>query len=335
MSMQFLGITWAAPGSLWILGVTSVAVLGLLYNIRAVKKVVKLLAVPEQYRRMLPGYSQTKFAGKNIALAGALIAASLALLKPQWGMQEHSVEQEGRELFIALDISRSMLAADIKPSRLAFAKSKIKKLVQMLPADRIGLVVFSGGAFVQCPLTRDTAAFNLFLDTVDVETFSSGTTSIAQAINTVMQTFATLPARKNKIVVLFTDGEDFSEGLGSIKEEAQKMGLTIVTYGVGTADGAPIPLVLADKSMQGYQKDAHGKVVISRLNEGILQSLAHDSGGIYISPTQGNQDLQQLVQKIQLYEKEKFENKKIETEQDRYYFFTGCAFLLLLLEWVL
>lgn len=335
MSVQLLGITWAAPESVWVLGVAVLAVVGLFYNLHTVKKVVKLLAVPEHYRRMLPGYSQKKFFGKTIALAIAIVAASVGLLKPQWGMQEHVVEQEGRELFIALDISRSMLAGDVKPSRLAFAKSKIKKLVQMLPADRVGLVVFSGGAFVQCPLTRDTAAFNLFLDSVDVETFSSGTTSIAQALNTVMQTFTSLPARKNKIVVLFTDGEDFSEGLGSIKEKAQEMHVTIVTYGVGTSEGAPIPLVLADKSMQGYQKDSHGKVVISRLNEGILQSLAHDSGGIYVSPTQGNQDLQQLVHKIQKYEKEKFENKNIETEQDRYYFFTGCAFLFLLLEWVL
>ncbi len=335
MSMHVLGITWASSEYVWILGVAVCAVIGLFYGFYALKKVVKFLAVPEQYKRMLPGYSQAKFFGKTVALALAVIIASVALLKPQWGMQEHIVEQEGRELFIALDISRSMLASDVKPSRLAFAKSKIKKLVQMLPAERVGLVVFSGGAFVQCPLTRDTAAFNLFLDSVNVETLSSGTTSIAQALHTVMQTFDSLPARKNKIVVLFTDGEDFSEGLASIKEKAQAMGLTIVTYGVGTADGAPIPVMLDDQSMQGYQKDSHGKVVISRLNEGILQSLAHDSGGIYISPTQGNQDLQQLVQKIAMYEKEKFENKKIETEQDRYYFFTGCAFLLLLLEWVL
>lgn len=335
MSVYLFGIAWASPTSFWMMAVAAVAIVGLIYGLYVLKKLVQLLAVPAQYALMLPGYSFGKFVIKTVAMSIALFALSLALLRPQWGKHDRMVEQEGRELFIALDISRSMLASDVKPSRLAFAKSKIKQLLHLLPADRVGLVVFSGGAFVQCPLTRDTAAFNLFLDTVDVETFSSGTTSIAQALNTVLESFASLPTRKNKLVVLFTDGEDFSEGLGTIKEEAQKVGLTIVTYGVGTADGAPIPLIGQDGKIQGYQKDEQDRIVISRLNEGILQALARDSGGMYISPTQNNQDLQQLVNKIQLFEKEKFEQRKIETEQDRYYFFTGCAFILLLLEWLL
>lgn len=335
MSVTLFGIGWAAPTSIWVVPLAVIASCVLLYSVYGLKKLVHLLAASSHYSLMLPGYSWAKYFTKTIFFITALFCLSLALLRPQWGVTERVVEQEGRELFIALDISRSMLASDVKPNRLAFAKAKIKQLLSMLPAERVGLIVFSGGAFVQCPLTRDMAAFNLFLDTVDVETLSSGTTSIAQALNTVVQAFESLPTRKNKLVVLFTDGEDFSEGLASIKQETQKIGLTIVTYGIGTADGAPVPLVSPDGAMQGYQKDAQDKIVISRLNEGILQTLARDSGGIYISPTQNNSDMQLLVNKVQVYEKEKFEDRKIETGQDRYYLFTGIGFILLLIEWLL
>ncbi len=335
MSVQCFGISWAQVGYIWMLGVAAITTIGLVISLYGLKKVVQLLAAPEQYALMLPGYSWIKMCGKTVALSGALLALSIAILRPQWGKVEHVVEQEGRELFIALDVSGSMLARDVKPDRLTFAKSKIKQLLQMLPTDRVGLVVFSGGAFVQCPLTRDRAAFNLFLDTVDVETFSSGTTSIAQALRTVLDSFASLPTRKNKLVVMFTDGEDFSEGLGGLKKEAQESGLTIVTYGVGTSDGAPIPMMGPDGKVQGYHKDEQDRVVISRLNPALLESLARDSGGIAITATQTNADLQQLVAQVELHEKEKFEDRKIETEQDRYYFFTGCALLFLLVEWLL
>lgn len=335
MKKVVCGIVWAsAHNAIWFIGY-ALLIGVLVYSTRRLLGSVRLLVAKRWQGVLLPGFSSAKSVWKSIVVAVGFLGLFLALLQPQWGKKEHKVEQEGRELLVALDISRSMMAADVKPNRLAFAKSKIKQLVKLLGAERVGLLVFSGDAFIQCPLTRDTAAFSLFLDNVDAETISSGTTSIAQAISKAMNTFASLPTRKNKILVIFTDGEDFSTGLSQIKEDAKKVGLHIFTYGVGTEEGAPIPLLSEDGVAAGYQKDEGDKVVFSRLNRGILQALSRESGGKYIDPTQDAHDVQSLVSYVDGYEKEKFEDKDIELEEERYPYFLAVSFLCFLVEWVL
>ena len=336
MKKTVLGILWASyENSFWFFGY-AVVVLLIAYATRRAVRSMGMLVEKRWQKRFFSGFSSTKVVVKAVLYSMALLGMFLALLQPQWGKKEHTVQQEGRELLVALDISRSMLASDVKPNRLAFAKSKIKRMVKLLKAERVGLIVFSGDAFVQCPLTRDTAAFSLFLDNVDAETLSSGTTSLAQAIAKALQTFASLPARNNKILVIFTDGEDFSPGLGAIKEDARKMGLHIFTYGIGTEEGAPVPLVSeSGGTLNGYQKDEHGKVVFSCLNRGILQALSRESGGKYVDPTQDDKDLNLLVSYVESYEKEKFEDKDIELEEERYPYFLAFSFVCLLVEWLL
>ena len=335
MKKTLFGIVWAsAHNAIWFIGYAFLVVV-LVYTTRSFLSSVRLLVAQRWQGVLLPGFSSLKSIFKAVLLGIGFLGLFLALLQPQWGKKEHKVEQEGRELLVALDISRSMMAADVKPNRLAFAKSKIKQLVKLLGAERVGLLVFSGDAFIQCPLTRDTGAFSLFLDNVDAETISSGTTSIAQAISKAMSTFASLPTRKNKILVIFTDGEDFSTGLTQIKEDAKKVGLHIFTYGVGTEEGAPIPLLSETGISAGYQKDESGKVIFSCLNRGILQALSRESGGKYIDPTQDSNDLQSLVLCVERYEKEKFEDKDIELEEERYPYFLAVSFLCFLVEWVL
>ena len=335
MKVTFFGVMWAAAQNIFFLGITAIVAGIIFYNITKLAHNVSLLIASGWQKIIFPGFSLRKQVIKKIALLLGMFCLSLALLRPQWGTKEQMIEQEGRELLVALDISRSMMASDIKPNRLAFAKSKIKKLVKLLHAERVGLIVFSGDAFVQCPLTRDTAAFNLFLDNVDAESLSSGTTSIAHAISKALQTFASLPTRKNKIVVVYTDGEDFSSGLTDIKEEAKKIGLHIFTYGVGTEEGAPVPVISDDGIIQGHQKDEQGKVVFSRLNSDILQALSRESGGKYIAPTQDESDMKTLVTYVESYEKERFDAKEIEQEEERYPWFVGIAFVCLLCEWLL
>ncbi len=335
MKSVFFGVVWAsAQNAIWLLGYCVLVGL-IVYAAISVRKNMALLVSTRWQSKLFARVSVTKVLIKSGLLIIGLLTMFIALLQPQWGKKEQAVEQEGRELLVALDISRSMLAADIKPNRLAFAKAKIKKLVHLLGAERVGLLVFSGDAFIQCPLTRDSAAFTLFLDNVDAETISSGTTSIANAIAKSLKMFASMPTRKNKILAVFTDGEDFSTGLSSIKEDAKKEGLHIFTYGIGTEEGAPVPLLDESGSAIGYQKDDQGKVVFSHLNRGILQSLSRESGGKYIDPTQGDEDIQSLVTQVESYEKEKFEQKDIEFEEERYPYFLAVSFLCLLCEWIL
>ena len=335
MKKILFGVTWAAFENVWALCGVAILCLGLLFYYRRYQKGIRALVVKQWRNIMLPHYSRFKLMIKMSVLCIGIIFIGIALLRPQWGEKEEVIEQEGRELFIGLDISRSMLATDIKPTRLEFAKTKIKKLVQMLSVDRVGLLVFSSDALVQCPLTRDTAAFNLFLDSIDVETISSGTTALDQALSKIVSLFAAMPTRKNKLAVLFTDGEDFSTNLGSIKEQARKEGVHIFTYGVGTQEGAPVPVLNDEGKVIGHQKDEQGNVVFSRLNQDILQALSRESGGIYIAPTQKDEDLQSLVTQVEHYEKEKFDDKEIHTQEERYPYFLGIAFFCFLIEWLL
>ena len=139
----------------------------------------------------------------------------------------------------------------------------------------------------------------------------------------------------NKIVVLFTDGEDFSSNLSQVKEEAKKDSIHIFTYGVGTEDGAPVPLINEDGVSVGHQKDASGKVVFSRLNKEMLQALSRESGGKYIQATQDKSDLKSLIQVVQKYEKEKLEDKELQTQDERYPYFLAITFITFLIEWML
>lgn len=336
MKTVLWGITWAQPHNIWIVASAFIISIIVAFTAQKILKKIKLLVDPRWQSQFLLHYKPVRARLKYILIIIGIIAAGIATLQPQWGVKEQITEQEGRELFIALDISRSMLATDVKPTRLAFAKAKIKQLVSLLHAERVGLLVFSGDALVQCPLTRDVQAFNLFLDAVDVETISSGTTAFAKALQSIVKMFASLPTRKNKIVVMFTDGEDFSGNLTQVKEQAKKENIHIFTYGIGTKEGAPVPIVDEYGASIGHQKDTSGKVVFTRLNESMLQALAHNSGGQYISPTQSAEDVNKLVAAIQAYEKESLDDdKQLEVLEDRYPLFLGVTFICFLLEWIL
>ena len=284
---------------------------------------------------LLRNASQKKHIARIVLLTVAMLCLFIALLRPQWNKSEETIMQEGRDLYIGLDISRSMLAVDCKPNRLAWAKQKIKHLLKKLSCERVGLILFSGSAFVQCPLTSDYSAFYLYLDAVDAELISSGTTALDQAIQQALVSFSTMPARKNKLLVFFTDGEDFSQNLSGIKQEAAEKNLSIFTIGVGSCEGAPVPLFDVHGKQIGHQKDTKGNVVISRLNEGILHSLAHDAGGQYIKATSNDDDIKEFVRAVQSREKETIGEKKVSRYEDQYHYFLLISFICFVLEWIL
>src|SRR5579872_3626291 len=232
-------ITWGSPSNiLWMLLVICVVAL-LWYRYEKQRKIRTILV--GNYPQLLRNVNGQKQFIKSCLITVGFLFLCIALLRPQWSKSEETVAQSGRDVYIALDISRSMLASDSKPNRLICAKEKIKRLLKKLSCERVGLILFSGSAFVQCPLTADYAAFYLYLDAVDAELISSGTTALDQAIRQALSSFEATPGRKNKLLVLFTDGEDFSHNLHDIKQEAAQAGLSIFTIGVGTPEGAPVP----------------------------------------------------------------------------------------------
>lgn len=333
MIINVAGIHWGSPDNIrWFLCV----VLGLLLLIVRYKKQRNAQAsLVGSHREFLRNVSPKKQFLKSVLMMTGILFLCLALLRPQWNKSEETIMQEGRDLYIALDISRSMLATDCNPDRLTFAKEKIKRLVKKLSCERVGLILFSGSAFVQCPLTSDYSAFYLYLDAVDAELISSGTTALDQAIRQALTSFASTPDRKSKLLVLFTDGEDFSHNLHDIKQEAVEAQLSIFTIGIGTPEGAPVPLFDAHGRLVGHQKDLHGGVVISRLNEGILRTLSQDAGGSYHRATEGDDDIAAFVRAVHAFDKEQLAERKHSRYEDQYHYFLLISFICFVLEWLL
>ncbi len=299
------------------------------------KRTAHMLGADHKNGTLLKHFSLFRKFMKALLLLLGLVFLSLALARPQWGESQQTVAQEGRDVLIALDISRSMLAQDTTPSRIEAAKEKIKQLITRLTAERVSLMVFSGIAVVQCPFTSDTQAFLNFLDLADVEAISSGTTALDKALNSAITMFEAVPGRKQRLMILFTDGEDFSIDLSGVEKKAQELGLRIFTVGVGTPEGAPIPLYDMKGVQQGHQKDEQDKLVITRLNEQLLSQLAQQTGATYIKMTSNDDDVQELVKEVQRFEKEKFEDKTFAIKEERYMLFAGLSALLLLVEWML
>jgi len=334
MKIHLFTISWAAAQYVWLLPVVFI-VLGLaLYRMRRTYKSIRLLA-GTWMKQLFKHVSLVRQVSKASLLGVGVLFLILALMRPQWDKKEEVVAQQGRDLFIALDISRSMLAGDVKPDRLTFAKNKIKQLLKRLNAERVGLILFSGSAFVQCPLTADYGAFNLYLNQVDVETISSGSTALEQVLKEVLRTFGRVPERKNKLLVLLTDGEDFSPDLAVVKQEAQQAGLHVFALGIGTTEGAPIPLYDARGSRVGHQKDDKGTIVISRLNEPLLSALASDVGGTYMRATGDDTDVTSLIRQVQKFEKEKFDDKTVSSLEDKYHHCLLISFICFALEWLI
>ncbi len=332
--MMRFGIHWAALQYIWAALLILLIACLYLYRQHKIGRVVKTIAGKWQ-ALSIQNYVPRKRYVKVFLFIVGLLFLLLALLRPQWNKREETIAQEGRDVLIALDISRSMLATDCAPNRLELAKQKIKQLLTMLHCERVGLILFSGCAFVQCPLTSDYAAFHMFLDHVDVETISSGTTALDAALRQAVDTFRALPDRKSKLFVVFTDGEDFSSNLRSMKQEVRRENMRVFTVGVGTHEGAPIPLYDEHGKQVGHQKDNKGNIVISHLNDGILHTLAQDAGGVYLPVTQDRSDLKKLVTHITSFEKDYLEDKKIAFLEDRYNYFLLVSFLCFALEWII
>lgn len=334
--MTSTGITWGALSNIWVvlpLLVLSAAVI--MHRIYRTQDAVAHLTARRWLGTFLHGFSLQRLYVKASLLAVAILFLLLTLLHPQWHKKEETVKQHGRDLFIALDVSRSMLARDCEPNRLECAKAKIKELVKHLSCERIGLLIFSGTAFIQCPLTADYGAFFMFLDQVDAETIASGTTALDRVIAKVLGAYKDMGSRKTKLLAIFTDGEDFSSNLQLVKQKAHEQHLHIFTVGVGTAQGAPIPLTDAKGKQIGHIKDKKGSVVISRLNEGILYNVAHDVGGTYVHLTKDTTDVKTLVSYVQKFEKEALGDRTFGTLQEQYPYFLLVSFICFILEWLL
>lgn len=333
--VDFLGIHWAGIDRIIFLPIFILFIVLTAKNYLRIKKATRILVHPLQQKLIFKNFSLTRAWIRAILLISSMLFVFLALLQPQWGKKEQTIAQEGRDLLIVLDISRSMKAKDIKPTRLDFAKLKIRNLLSKLDCERVGLIIFSGSAIVQCPLTVDHQAFLMFLEHVDSEIVSSGTTALDAALAKTLEVFSASQDRKNKLVLLLTDGEDFSSSLSAMQQKAIQENLHLFAFGIGSPEGAPIPKFDFAGQQVGHETDASGNAVLSVLNEKMLKELCTALNGLYIRATYDDSDLNKLVGRIKRFEKEKFSDKKLSLYEDQYPWLLALAWICLAVEWIL
>ncbi|NTU42596.1 MAG: VWA domain-containing protein [Nitrospirales bacterium] len=265
---------------------------------------------------------------KLIMFFGALSLSVMALMRPQFGLQMAEVKRSGLDIIIAIDTSKSMLAEDVKPNRLELSKEAVKSLVRKLKGDRIGLIAFSGKAFMLCPLTGDYNGFMLSLNSLDKDTIPRGGTSLSEAIEEAVKGFDKVQ-KKSKALVIISDGESHEGDAAEAAKAAQKEGLTIFTVGVGTAGGDLISETDQD-GQKRFLKDRDGNVVKSCLEEKVLQQIASNSGGDYIRLAASGLPLERLYEN-RLSAMEKRETERTAKKRPREGFQLSLAFALLLL----
>ena len=289
----------------------------------------KFCGIPLLSKLVHPGIEKRHRNTSILSFLG-IIFLLLALTQPRWGYHWEDLHQKGVDVIVALDVSTSMLAEDIKPNRLERAKRKISDLLNMMDGDRIGLIAFAGTSFVQCPLTLDYSAARIFLSAIDTELIPVQGTAIGNAINTAVKAFRTQD-KKSKALILITDGEDQTGKALSAAKAAKDKGVKIYTIGIGGEMGAPLP---NPSTAGGFRKNQQGEVILSKLDETTLQKIALATGGSYVRSVTGDIDLKTIYRdQIKKHiEKRELKSERRKIWQERFQWFIFAALLCLTIE---
>ena len=300
-----------------------------IWKVKAYKKFGDLKVI----RQLMPWSSAKKQTLKFLLLMLAFIALIFGLANPQVGSKLEKVQRKGADLMIALDVSNSMLAQDIRPDRLTRAVQGITKLIDKLEGDRIGIVVFAGKAYVQLPITTDYAAAKLFLSTISTKMVPSQGTAIKDAIDLSASSFR--QDNRSKAIIIITDGEDHEGDAVESAKAAAEEGIKIFAIGMGSPDGTPIPLYDDSGRQMGYKTDKNGQVIVSRLDETTLQQVASAGDGIYVRASTGQDGLGKILDEINALEKQEIETKLFSEYDSRFQYFLAISIIFLLLEFLI
>lgn len=319
------------PEALWF--APAVLVVALLWTRHLLRRRRDLRLIPA---RLLPRMAPDAGGGRATLQGGltllGLAALTIAATQPQCGTRSVVAKRYGIDLVIALDASTSMTARDVKPSRLERAKLELSGLIDRLKGDRVGIVVFAGDAFVQCPLTTDYAAAKMILRAVRPEDLPQQGTALGPALQVADELLqAGDRGAAGRALVVLTDGEDHEGEVDELGKQLADSGVRIFTVGVGSTSGEPIPLLNADGSVAGYKRDKQGRTVMTRLNEAPLAALAQASGGRYVQSTAGDLGIGQIHEELDRMDKAELETRLTVQYENRFELFAwpGAALLAL------
>jgi Ca-activated chloride channel family protein len=295
------------------------------------KKAIAEFGNPELLKPLMPLLSFKRGAWKFVMLLVALVFVILGVAGPQFGSKLQQVQKQGVELMVVLDVSNSMMAQDIKPSRLDKAKMAIARMVEKLSNDKVGMIVFAGDAYVQLPITTDYSSAKLFLSNITTDIVPVQGTAIGAAIDLAVKSF-TPETETSKAIIIITDGENHQDDAVEAARRAREQGITIHTIGMGLEQGAPIP----EKGKPGqFMKDGSGNIVVSKLDAETLGEIARAGNGLYIRASNTEVGLSTLLDEINSMQKSLLEEKVYSDYDEKYQYFLLAGLFFIFLEFMI
>jgi Ca-activated chloride channel family protein len=291
------------------------------------KKVTKRIGDKNLVNALISNYSSKLFTSKFIVVSVAFALGVIAVMNPRKPGESTSVNRKGIDIAIALDVSKSMLAADLAPNRLERAKQFVTRLMNEMPDDRIALILFAGKAYLQMPLTTDHGAAQLFVSSASPDAVPQQGTVMSDALNMSANAFDAKD-KKFKTVILISDGEDHDDAAVATARNLSEQGVMINTIGIGSPEGANIPDLVTGE----MKKDDAGNMVVSRLNEEGLQDIAKETNGIYIRLQSSDEAVVLLKKQLSQIEKKSFADMSQVNFRTFFIWFAAAMFVLLLIE---
>lgn len=322
MGMHTLSEVW------WVC--FSLCVLAVAWQVIDRRQMLTRMISKSLWQEVVPSFRDILRYRWHMLLLGVIGLLLLALMQPKWGITSENVTRQGLQVMIVLDVSQSMLAQDIPPSRFSHARLEILHLLEQLNGDKIGLTIFSGNAFLSCPLTLDYAAFRLFLDDVMVGSVPRPGTNIAAAIRKARETLGR-SATTTSVMIIISDGEAFEGGAVASAKKAKEWGIPIYTIGVGLSSGEPVPVTDDRGQRVGFLSNANGQAVVSSLDDVTLRSIASAGGGAYYHADGSTLVMTQLYKELAQYTQQLFEERLADRAIERYRWVLLPACLLLAL----
>ena len=282
--------------------------------------------------RLAPDASVAKPLLKSIVILFSVFFIIIGLVNPKIGTKLETIKRQGIDIVFAIDVSKSMLAEDMAPSRLAKTKQLASQVINHLGSDRIGIVGYAGSAFPMLPITTDYNMAKMYLQDMNTDMVSSMGTALSEAIHVSSDYFD--DPQTSKVILLFSDGEDHGEGIEDAIEIAKAKNIKIITIGVGTEAGSQIPIKENGKIID-YKKDAEGNIVITKMNEATLKEIAQKTGGKYLYGNHTKEVVDAIDQTLETIEKTDFESQQIADFQSQFQWFLAAALCLLVLDFFL
>ena len=319
---------FANPHIFWLLSLVVVLVAIFIYGIYVQRRRLRQFGNPELLRSLMPNVSYIRPQLKFYLLVVALVLIIFALARPQIGSRLEKSDTTGVEVMMVLDVSNSMLATDVAPSRIENAKMMLSKLIDQMPDNKVGLIVFSGDAVVQLPMTADNVSAKMFLSTITTKSVANPGTAVGTALDLAIKSFGEENKDIGRSIILLTDGENHEDDAVAAAKLAREKGIMVNVVGFGSPQGSPIPV----QGTMSFWKDKEGNVVVSKLNETMCQQIAQAGDGVYVRADNSNIALRTISKQLSHLQQGEIQSAVYADYADRFYIFAWIALFILIIE---